>query len=130
MSEDEKDRQAWQSAFGGTGPDKPEWDKYTADDFDPPADGQVLRGAEAAASGRELLARHLGGDEAVDRAISGRGRPSVGATRPAGASTRLQVLVDNSLLASLTDEATRQGVPLSEVMRAGLRFYFAHRAAS
>lgn len=130
MSGAKKDRQAWQRAFGATGEDKPQWDKYTADDFDPPADGQVLRGSAAAASGRELLARHLGGDETVDRAISGRGRPSVGDTHASGPSTRLQVLVDDTLLASLTDEATQQGVPLSEVMRQGLRFYFAHRAAS
>lgn len=126
-SEEEKDSQAWQRAFGTLAEDNPAWDKFTADDYQPSNEGEVLHGEAAAKQGQQILARHMDGEDNVRRAISGRGRPSVGATRADGVSTRLQVLVDAPLLEQITGEASAKGVPLSDVMREAMRFYFTHQ---
>ncbi len=70
--------------------------RWAEDDMTLPVDSvTALRGEAAAAHGRALLERVLGGPEAVEQAV--RGRKTLGSPRPAGRSPKRQATLPAEL---------------------------------
>jgi hypothetical protein len=129
--EAELDRLAWQRASGTVVPGDPEltaW--YESDEFAE----EVLKdtskaqyGEEAAAAGRADLEMALGGPDMLERALSGRGRPTVGATHANGRSPHRQVRFDTQLDRQLTSYAQEHNLTISCVIRQAVAEWLAPR---
>lgn len=97
-----------------------EWAEHRA--VLPERSSTAVRGAAAAASGRGLLERALGGADAVEEAL--RGRPKLDAGSPVGQHARQrQVRLPAELDAALESLAHRQERRVSDVLRDALSDY-------
>lgn len=94
-----------------------EYAHLDGDNFEPKPGGQVVRGEEAAAHGRELVTHFIGGPEQLDKVL---GRPSLEAAQPQGVSPNRQVRLGPELDDALTRYVTENNTSRSEVIRQAL----------
>jgi hypothetical protein len=92
--------------------------------------GRVLRGAEAAAHGRELMLTAYGSEDALAAAMVQPGRPKLGSGRR-GPSPTVRARISEQDFARLTVLREQTGRTEAELVREGVHLLLEqHRAAS
>ena len=86
--------------------------------------GQVLRGAEAAAHGRELMLSQYGSEEALEAAMIHPGRPKLGTGRR-GPSPTVRARVSEQDFAELAQLREQTGRTEADLVREGLHLLLA-----